>query len=80
MSVTPDLGSPAKSQEERALEARAVQALGEYRLVKDGVTTYAALGYGLPGGGVTQVKALEYLAIESDMADAIEDKRKRANG
>ncbi len=59
------------------LQARAIQALSEYRLVKDGVASYAQLGYALPDGRVIGVKMLEYLAIDSDYADAREDKQKR---
>lgn len=72
--------SHLKTREELALEARAMQALSEYRLVKDRAATYETLGYGLSGGGVAMAKQLEYLAIDSDLADALEERRKRNRG
>lgn len=46
-------------------------------MVKDGVATYAQLGYSLPDGQVVGIKMLEYLAIDGDYADAREDKQRQ---
>lgn len=58
-----------KTSTEIALERRAIGAISEYRLVKDGVASYRDLGYGVSG-----VKLLEYLAIDAEFAEAMADK------
>jgi hypothetical protein len=73
--ITP--GHEGKSAQELKLQARAIHAISEYRLVKDRVASYAELGYSLPDGRIIGVKMLEYLAIDADYADAIEDKQRK---
>ncbi len=70
-------GHEGKTADELRLQAQAVHAISEYRLVKDGVASYAQLGYLLPDGQVVGVKMLEYLAIDADYADAREAKQKQ---
>ncbi len=70
-------GVEGKTPDELTLQAQAIQAISEYRLVKDGVATYAQLGYSLPDGQIIGVKMLEYLAIDSDYTGAIEDKQRK---
>jgi len=58
------------------LESKALNALNEYRLVKSGVTSYEALGYGVPSSGPAAVKLLEFLAIDSDVQRAEADRER----
>lgn len=59
-----------KTPAELAIEARAINALNEYRLIKLGAATYEQLGYEVPGGGPAYVKLLEFLAIDSEIKSA----------
>lgn len=54
-----------------------MRAISEYRLVKDGVISYADLGYGIHDGGTQMFKLLEYLVIDSAFNDALQEKAKR---
>jgi hypothetical protein len=74
--ITPT-ATPLKTQCELELEARAAMAVSEYRLVKDGVVSYAELGYGISGGGTRNHKLLEYLIIDSAFSNALEEKARR---
>jgi hypothetical protein len=66
-----------KSRSEAALEQRAIRAIAEYRMVKDGITSYDRLGHGLPGGEVVEFKLREYLVIEALINDANEERDRR---
>lgn len=79
LSISPTANA-LKTAEELALESRAVRALSEYRLVKDGVSTYQDMGYRLLDGTVPAVKQYEYLAVDAEMAEALTEKRKRDYG
>ncbi|MCK4958041.1 MAG: hypothetical protein KAT00_01545 [Planctomycetes bacterium] len=69
--------SPLKSAEEIALEHRALRALNEYRLVKDGVIDYGDMGFALPDGRIIATKLIEYLVIGNAYAAANEAKYKK---
>ena len=48
--------------EDSALTRRCIRALHEFRLVRDGVDSYAGIGY-----GDSAVKRIEYLAIQDEI-------------
>lgn len=72
-----DLSSPLKTPQERALEARALHAIAEYRLVKRGVATYQQLGYRLPGDDAPEIKLLEFLMIDGAFNKANQELARR---
>jgi hypothetical protein len=57
------------------LEAKAANAISEWRLVKDGVSAYARMGYATPDGQEWAVKMMEYLIIDSAVSEAHKVKR-----
>lgn len=65
-----------KTAEEIALERRAIKAIAEYKLVKDGVTGYAQLGFALPNGRVIAPKLREHLVIDAAYSNAFAEKYK----
>ncbi len=68
-------GAPElKSRAEQLIEARAINALNEYRLVKSGAATYERLGYEVPGGGPAALKLHEFLAIDGEIQRAEADR------
>jgi len=74
--ITPT-NTPLKTRMELELENRATMAISEYRLVRDGVVSYAELGYGITGGGTQHHTLLEYLITASAFSNAPEEKTRR---
>jgi hypothetical protein len=70
-SVTPLPGT------ERTLVTRALNAIAEWRLVKEGAATYAQLGYDDGVGHVPIMKLREFLVISQLYAEA---EREKPNG
>ena len=67
-------GSALKTRAEQVIEARAINAINEYRLVKSGAATYERLGYEVPGGGPAALKLIEFLAIDGEVQRAEADR------
>lgn len=67
-----------KTRAELLIEARAINALNEYRLVKNGATTYERLGYDVPGNGPAGIKLYEFLAIDAEIQRAETDREREA--
>ena len=68
-----------KTRAELLIEARAINALNEYRLVKSGAATYERLGYEVPGSGPAGIKLFEFLAIDAEIQRAEIDREREAN-
>lgn len=68
-----------KTRAELLIEARAINALNEYRLVKSGAATYERLGYEVPGSGPAGLKLYEFLAIDAEIQRAEIDREREAN-
>lgn len=66
----------ALTPEEKELITRAGNAIQEYRLISSGAATWFDLGYGVRP---PMVKLMEYLAIDSDMKEALQEIQKHGN-